>query len=84
MNESENLKAWLAQPTGATRTNGEPQTNRDLFNLVELEVRAGVPKRGLHKWLSGNQSLAPVHLHNLLDVLSVHGYTPLTNEHNFL
>jgi hypothetical protein len=84
MTFADHIRAWLDAPTSAIRRNGEPQTNRHLLNMSEIEVAARMPNGSIRQWLGGHRALSLVHQHNLSDALTRHGYVPQKNDADFL
>ena len=78
MTETENLKAWLSEPT-----------RRAMLNIRGIERSCELPPNTLKNWLRGSQGLAQHHLDNLVRMLSVLGYEAVSNDgaaprHRFL
>lgn len=73
MTETDHLKQWLSTPE-----------RRAMINIRGIEKTCGLPENILKNWLQGSQGLAEHHLDNLVRMLQLLGYKPITNDHQFL
>lgn len=71
--ETEHLKDWLSEPD-----------RRAMLNVRGIEKTCDLPNDTLRTWLRGSQGLAQHHLDNLVRMLQLLGYEPITHDHQFL
>lgn len=72
MTESEHIKAFFTE------------NRKDLIKLHRVEIMAGIPRNTLVYFLEDKRGLPQHHQDAIVRVISIVGYQPPTNDHQFL